>query len=82
MGKALNSDVRAFCGLIPRDSLPETLTYFAERTVDGRPINIHYGHMIDYVHEVLGDWQDFDAVGQIQRPPLKVSDQMSGNQEA
>jgi predicted dehydrogenase len=72
IGKVLNSEVRAWGNLMPRDSLPERLTYFANREVGGHPVNIHYGHMIDYVHEVLGNWNDFHAVGQIQRPLLNV----------
>lgn len=72
IGKVLSSEVRAYGNLVPRDALPESLTYFADRKIGGHPINIHYGHLIDYVHEVLGDWQDFHAVGQIQRPSLHV----------
>lgn len=71
IGKVFNSEVCAHGNLIPRDSLPERLTYFADRSVGGHPINIHYGHMIDYIHEVLGDWEDFSAAGQIQRPLLR-----------
>lgn len=72
IGKVFNSEVRAYGNLLPRDSLAERLTYFADRKVGGHPTNIHYGHLIDFVHEVLGDWQDFHAVGQIQRPSLNV----------
>ncbi|OAL47584.1 hypothetical protein IQ07DRAFT_572328 [Pyrenochaeta sp. DS3sAY3a] len=72
IGKVLSSDIKAFGNLMQRDGLPESLTYFADRKVGGHPINIHYGHMIDYVHEVLGDWENFDAKMQIQRPELKV----------
>ncbi|KAI4948593.1 hypothetical protein J4E91_006019 [Alternaria rosae] len=59
IGKVLSSQVRAFGNLVQRDALPASLEYFAERKVGGHPINIHYGHMIDYVHE-------------IQRPELKL----------
>ncbi|KAF3052378.1 hypothetical protein E8E11_011193 [Didymella keratinophila] len=72
IGRVFNSEVRAYGNLIPRNSLPERLAYFADRGVGGHPINIHYGHVIDYAHEVLGDWEDFSAVAQIQRPSLKV----------
>jgi predicted dehydrogenase len=72
IGKVLSSEVRAFGNLMQRDGFPESLTYFADRKVGGHPINIHYGHMIDYVNEVLGDWESFDAKMQIQRPKLKV----------
>jgi predicted dehydrogenase len=72
IGKVLSSEVRAFGNLMQRDGLPESLTYFADRKVGGHPINIHYGHMIDYVHEVLGAWEEVDVKMQIQRPELKV----------
>lgn len=72
IGKVLNSEVRAYGNLMPRHSLPESLAYFADRNVGGNPINIHYGHLIDSVHEVLGDWDDFHAAGQIQRPSLNI----------
>jgi predicted dehydrogenase len=73
IGKVLSSQVRAFGTLMQRDTLPESLAYFTERKVGGHPINIHYGHMIDYVHEVLGGWQEFHTKMQIQRPELKLS---------
>lgn len=73
VGQVFNSEVKACGTLMQRDSLPESLTYFADRKVGGHPINIHYGHMIDYVHEVLGDWEDFTSKMQIQRPVLNVT---------
>jgi predicted dehydrogenase len=72
IGKVLSSQVRAFGNLIQRDALPESLAYFAERKIGGHPINIHYGHMIDYVHEVLGEWQESHMKMQIQRSALKL----------
>ncbi|KAJ4989636.1 oxidoreductase family protein [Stagonosporopsis vannaccii] len=72
IGKVLNSEVRAYGNLMPRDGLPNILTYFADRKVGGNPINIHYGHLIDSVHEVLGGWEDFHTIGQIQRPSLNT----------
>lgn len=72
IGKVLTSEIRAFGNLMQRDTLPESLAYFADRKVGGHPINIHYGHMIDYVHQVLGGWEKFDAKMQIQRPELKI----------
>lgn len=74
IGKVLNSEVRAYGNLLSRDSLPKSLSYFADRKVGGHPINIHYGHTIDYVHEVLGSWKEFDAIAQIQRPLLHLID--------
>ncbi|KAJ4351067.1 hypothetical protein N0V95_004171 [Ascochyta clinopodiicola] len=72
IGKVLNSQIRAYGNLMSRDSLPESLTYFVDRRVGGHPINIHYGHMIDFVHEVLGRWDKFHAIGQIQRSSLDI----------
>ncbi|KAF1361377.1 oxidoreductase family protein [Lizonia empirigonia] len=70
--RVLNSEVCAYGNLMRRDSLAERLTYFADRSVGGNPINIHYGHMIDSVHEVLGSWKDFHAIVQIQRASLDL----------
>ncbi|KAF1838867.1 oxidoreductase family protein [Decorospora gaudefroyi] len=72
IGKVLSSDIRAYGVVMQRDTLPASLAYFADRKVGGHPINIHYGHMIDYVHEVLGNWETFDAKMQIQRPELNI----------
>jgi predicted dehydrogenase len=55
IGKVLSSDVRGFGNLLPKDSLPEGLAYFADRQVGGNPITIAYAHMIDFIHEVLGE---------------------------
>lgn len=72
VGKVFNSEIRAYGNLIARDGLPDSLAYFADRKIGGNPISIHYGHMIDYAHEVLGDWQDFSVRAQVQRPNLDV----------
>lgn len=72
IGRVLSSDIRAFGSLLPRDSLPEGLAYFADRAVGGNPITIAYAHMIDYVHEVLGEWASFEAKMHIQRPSLTI----------
>jgi predicted dehydrogenase len=84
IGKVLSSSIRAFGNLSKRDGHPESLTYFADRKVGGHPINIHYGHMIDYVHEVLGDWEEggLDVKMQIQRPELKVFGQEEGRMKS
>jgi predicted dehydrogenase len=74
IGKVLSSEVRAFGNLSRRDGVSSSLEYFADRKVGGHPINIHFGHMIDYVHEVLGEWEEggFHTQMQIQRPELKI----------
>lgn len=74
IGKILSSEVRAFGNLSPRDKLPGGLAYFADREVGGNPITIAYAHMIDFVHEVLGEWVPGTMKGrmQIQRPSIKI----------
>lgn len=74
IGQVLSSDIRAFGNLLPTDAVPVTLTYFADRAIGGNPITIAYAHMIDYVHEVLGEFDSFQSRMQIQRPTLKVID--------
>ncbi|KAK6954840.1 hypothetical protein Daesc_004809 [Daldinia eschscholtzii] len=72
IGRVLSSDIRAYGNLLPRDSLPEGLSYFADRKIGGNPITIAYGHTIDYVHEVLGEFASFQSRMQIQRPVLEI----------
>ena len=71
-GHVLSSDTRAFWNLLSRDALPDGLQYFAEREVGGSPITIAYGHTIDYVHDVLGEFSSFQSRMQIQRPRIKI----------
>lgn len=70
IGKVFSSDVRAFGSLARRDGLREGFEYFADRKVGGNPITIAYAHMIDFVHEVLGEFESFQTRMQIQRPEL------------
>jgi len=70
IGKVLNSDMRAFGNFARRDGLRQGFEYFADRKVGGNPITIAYAHMIDYVHEVLGEFENFHTRMQIQRPEL------------
>jgi predicted dehydrogenase len=72
IGRVLSSDVRASSSRYPRDALPEGLTYFAERDVGGNPITIGFAHMIDFVHDTLGEFISFESRMQIQRPTLRI----------
>lgn len=65
IGKVFSSDVRAFGNLARRDGLREGFEYFADRKVGGNPITIAYAHMIDFVHEVLGEFESFQIRMQI-----------------
>ncbi|KAF2267507.1 oxidoreductase family protein [Lojkania enalia] len=72
IGKVLSSEIRAFGNLLPADAFPENVAYFANRKVGGHQINIAFGHLIDYAHEVLGEFEDFESRMQIQRPIKKI----------
>ncbi|KAI1420059.1 oxidoreductase family protein [Xylaria sp. FL1777] len=75
IGRVLSSDVRAFGNLGRRDSVSESVSYFTKRSIGGNHITIAYAHTIDYVHEVLGEFDSFQSRMQIQRPVLKIRDQ-------
>ena len=74
IGKVLGSDVRGHGGIADRSSLPEGLSYFAEKAVGGNIITIGMGHMIDSVHRVLGEFDTFHAQSSIQRPEVILKD--------
>jgi len=79
IGRVLSSDVCAFSSILPRDTLPGGLSYFADREIGGNPITIGYAHMVDFVHHLLGEFVSFESRMQIQRPTVKIVDQ-SGSQ--
>ncbi|KAK2751852.1 oxidoreductase family protein [Colletotrichum kahawae] len=73
IGKVLGSDVEAYGNLLGRDELPAGLAYFAERRVGGNPVTIAFAHMVDYVHHVLGEFEEgWESRMQIQRAAVKV----------
>ncbi|KAF3801556.1 Dehydrogenase aclE [Colletotrichum gloeosporioides] len=73
IGRVLASDVEAYGNLLGRDELPAGLAYFAERRVGGNPVTIAFAHMVDYVHHVLGEFEEgWESRMQIQRAAVKV----------
>ncbi|KAI1206829.1 NAD(P)-binding protein [Annulohypoxylon truncatum] len=72
IGRVLSSDVRAYGNLGMRGKFSEGLSYFADQEVGGNHITIAYGHTVDYVHEVLGEFSSFQSRMQIQRPVVKI----------
>jgi len=74
IGKVLSSTVQAYGNLSRRNGFSESLAYFGDRKVGGNPITIAYGHMIDLVHTVLGEWASFESRMQIQSPEMTIVD--------
>lgn len=72
IGKVLSSHVSSYGALLPRDALPESMKYFSERKYGGNPIIIENGHSLDWIHEVLGEFEEFESRMQIQRPGVKL----------
>ena len=66
IGKVLSSDVRMFGTLVKRDAVWSFLRYFKDRTAGGNPVTIAFAHMLDLVHDVVGDFEDFQGRMQIQ----------------
>ena len=73
IGKVLSSDVRAFTTIRPAAELEEGLAYFADRKIGGSPMTIALGHMIDFVHLVLGEFVTSSWRSQIQRPQITIT---------
>ncbi|KAG8168539.1 hypothetical protein KVR01_001288 [Diaporthe batatas] len=76
VGRVLSSEARVFANILSRDSLSEGLSYFANRSVGGSPLTITFGHVIDFVHDVLGEWDSGKPAStmQIQRPRIHIRD--------
>jgi len=74
IGRVLSSSVSTSSHILPRAAIPEGVAYFLDRKVGGNPITIHYGHMIDFVHHVLGEFKEgkWNSLGQIQRPEVEI----------
>lgn len=74
VGRVLSSEARVFANILPRDALPEGMAYFTDRSMGGNPLTITYGHVIDYIHDVLGEWEGGGAAStmQVQRPLVKI----------
>ncbi|CAK3791526.1 related to transcription co-repressor GAL80 [Lecanosticta acicola] len=77
-GKVLSSNVHAHASYLNRDSMSEGLSYFLDKKVGGNPITIAFGHMIDYVHSVLGEFQASNHHTQIQRPQQRIYNKDTG----
>ncbi|KAK3319758.1 hypothetical protein B0T19DRAFT_445557 [Cercophora scortea] len=77
IGKVLSSEVRA-ARWLNDNSVPDGLKYFAQRAVGGNFVTIGFGHVWDWVQNVLGDVENIESRLQIQRPRLKVLDSYTG----
>ena len=72
IGRVLSSSVYAVNTHTRRASFSESLKYFTERKIGGNPMTIHFGHLIDYVQYVLGDFDSVQGRMQIQRPTVAI----------
>ncbi|KAK5174309.1 uncharacterized protein LTR77_001389 [Saxophila tyrrhenica] len=72
VGKVVSSDVQAYTSRGGGNSISEGLAYFLDKSVGGNPVTIAFGHMIDFVHSVLGEYETSNAHLQIQRPEQTI----------
>ncbi|KAK4542709.1 hypothetical protein LTR36_006281 [Oleoguttula mirabilis] len=78
IGQVLSSDVSAATPLGGGDSISEGLAYFMDKKVGGNAVTIAFGHTIDYVHFVLGEYASSQAHWQIQRPNQTIVNRETG----
>ncbi|KAI5364550.1 Putative gfo/Idh/MocA-like oxidoreductase, NAD(P)-binding domain superfamily [Septoria linicola] len=79
LGRVLSSSVQAYSPWSQRDTISEGLSYFLDKKVGGNPITIAFGHMIDFIHSVLGEYESSNAHTQIQRPLRTITDQKTAS---
>ena len=65
MEYVLSSQDHVYDNLMQLDALPGSLAYSTDRKAGGDVFDIHYIHMVDYVHEV-------PVKVQIQQPAMKI----------
>ena len=82
LGKVLSSSVHAYTPGGGRDTISEGLSYFLDKKVGGNPITIAFGHMIDYVHSVLGEFEGSYSHTQVQRPSRTIINQETGGERS
>ncbi|MCJ1405811.1 hypothetical protein MMC11_009041 [Xylographa trunciseda] len=77
IGKILSSEVRAAGGSNDRLILPNFLSYFAERRVGGNIVTIGFGHLMDSVQFVVGDFTNIQSTLQLQRADVPIRDRVT-----
>ncbi|KAK3072005.1 hypothetical protein LTR53_007593 [Teratosphaeriaceae sp. CCFEE 6253] len=73
IGKLLSSEVKAYGVYLGRDSVSEGMAYILDKKVGGNPVTIAVGHMIDWIHTIVGEYSTSHAHTQIQRPIFTVT---------
>lgn len=70
----MSSDVNAVVKLlpVPEGTLPEPAAFMADKTKGANMVTVGYGHTIDYIHAVLGEWDTVWARTQVQRAELTL----------
>ncbi|KAK5118569.1 hypothetical protein LTR85_008034 [Meristemomyces frigidus] len=82
IGQVLSSEVRITTPFGGGDDISEGLGYFLDKRVGGNPVTIAFGHTIDLVHFVLGEYSSSQAHLQIQRPNQTVINRDTGAKKA
>ena len=78
IGPVLSSTIAAVSAAGDSDKLSSGLAYFLDRKVGGNAVTIVYGHMIDYVHHVLGEFSSFQAHSAIVQKEIQITQSPDG----
>lgn len=73
IGKVLSSTVGLVCG-IGGPNLSQAVHYFTDRNVGGNMMTIHFGHTIEPVLHVLGEFKTFNSLIATQRGAVNIID--------
>ncbi|OQO03451.1 hypothetical protein B0A48_10115 [Cryoendolithus antarcticus] len=80
IGKVVSSNLQLTSPYVERTRVSAGLAYFLDKKVGGNPVTIGLAHTLDFIHYVLGEYEDFNAHTQIQHPNKVVYDKDSGEE--
>nr|OQO04796.1 hypothetical protein B0A51_17232 [Rachicladosporium sp. CCFEE 5018] len=81
IGKVVSSNLQLTSPYVERSRVSSGLAYFLDKKVGGNPVTIGLAHTLDFIHYVLGEYEDFNAHTQIQYPSKVVYDKDSGEEK-
>ncbi|KAI9802538.1 MAG: hypothetical protein M1833_001610 [Piccolia ochrophora] len=70
IGKVLSCQIEAYGGTKSRNLLSSGISYFTQKKFGGNLVTIGFGHMIDYAHSVVGEFESFNANLRLLRPEV------------